>query len=227
MAAPEAELRPGWVTAELRSELPGFGVECVTLDCTPSKSPREIRERLRAQANRINGASVVHMRQDEVPWAYRVLWRRVGIDPDVDRTPIEALMVERLRHGGLRSRGLPADALTIATLETGVPVLAFDLERVAGGIGLRPAEPGEALGERPLPSGQIVYCDQDRPLATLLGEVAPDAAASEGTREIALVALTAGNVARMRIEEAVWTAVDILRDAGSVTGVDQRGGGDR
>ncbi len=36
------------------------------------------------------------------PWAYRVFSRQVGIDPDTDRTPVEAIALERLRHGGLQ-----------------------------------------------------------------------------------------------------------------------------
>ncbi len=61
------------------------------------------------------------MRQDPVPWAYRVFWRQVGIDPDTDRTPVEQIALDRLKWGGLRSRNLLDDAITIATLETGVP----------------------------------------------------------------------------------------------------------
>ena len=66
------------------------------------------------------------MRQEPVPWAYRVFFRHVGIDPDERRTPIEEIALERLQHGGFESRGLVDDALLIATLETGVPVVAFD-----------------------------------------------------------------------------------------------------
>ena len=39
---------------------------------------------------------MVHMRQDPVPWAYRVLWCQVGLDPDVNRPPAERIAVERL-----------------------------------------------------------------------------------------------------------------------------------
>ena len=50
------------------------------------------------------------MRQDPVPWAYRVFWRQVGIDPDTDRTPVEQIALDRLKRGGLRSRNLLDDA---------------------------------------------------------------------------------------------------------------------
>ena len=86
------------------------------------------------------------MRQDSVPWAYRVFSRQVGIDPDTDRTPVERIALERLRHGGLESRNLVDDALTIAIAETGVPVFALDSDRVVGELGLRLARAGEQLG---------------------------------------------------------------------------------
>jgi hypothetical protein len=46
------------------------------------------------------------MRQDPVPWAYRVFARQVGVDPDTDRTPVEQIALDRLKHGGLPSESL-------------------------------------------------------------------------------------------------------------------------
>ena len=40
-----------------------------------------MKQRLRMLADRYTGGKVVHMRQDPVPWAYRVFSRQVGIDP--------------------------------------------------------------------------------------------------------------------------------------------------
>ena len=103
------------------------------------------------------------MRQESVPWAYRVFFRQVGIDPDERRTPIEAIALERLQHGGFESRGLVNDALLIATLETGVPVVAFDTAALDGPLGLRLTRAGERLGGgergRTLPSGQMAIAD--------------------------------------------------------------------
>jgi B3/4 domain len=102
------------------------------------------------------------MRQDPVPWAYRVFWRQVGIDPDRDRTPAERVALERMKEGGFRSRSAVDDALTVAVAETGVPVVAFDADRVEGGVGLRLSRHEETLGERgrPLPPRQIVIADE-------------------------------------------------------------------
>ena len=111
----------------------------------PRRSPREVKQRLRALADRYTGAKVIHMRQDAVPWAYRVFSRQVGIDPDSDRTPVEAVAVERLRHGGLHSENLVDDALTIAIAETGVPRVRARRGQVEGELGPAPCARRRAL----------------------------------------------------------------------------------
>ena len=121
------------------------------------RSPQAVRERLAMLASRITGGKVVHMRQDTVPWAYRVFWRQIGIDPDTDRTPVEQIALDRLKHGGLRSRNVLDDAIVVATLETGVPVVAFDAAQIGSAVGLRLTGEGESLGpDRPLSTRQIV-----------------------------------------------------------------------
>ena len=72
------------------------------------------------------------VRREPVPAAYRVFFRQIGLDPDVVRTPIEAAVLERMLRGGFPSRGLLADVLLIALVDTGVPVWALDAECVDG-----------------------------------------------------------------------------------------------
>ena len=72
------------------------------------------------------------MRERPIPWAYRVFFRQIGLDPDRTRTPVEQLALDRLHDGAFISAGLPADALTIATIETGVALRAFDADRIEG-----------------------------------------------------------------------------------------------
>ena len=147
----DLQLAEGWVEAELAGDFPELGLVHAPLEAKPRKTPREVKQRLGALADRYTGGKVIHMRQDSVPWAYRVFSRQVGVDPDTDRTPVERIALERLRHGGLESRNLVDDALTIAIAETGVPVFALDSDKVVGELGLRQARSGEQLaGVRPL-----------------------------------------------------------------------------
>ena len=50
-------------------------------------------------ADRMRGAEAIAMRQREVPHAYRVFFRHIGLDPDAVRTPVEALVLRRMSGG--------------------------------------------------------------------------------------------------------------------------------
>jgi DNA/RNA-binding domain of Phe-tRNA-synthetase-like protein len=207
----ELELTEGWVEAELAEDFPELGLVHAPLEARPRNSPRDVKERLRKLADRYTGGKVIHMRQDAVPWAYRVFSRQVGIDPDTDRTPVERIAVERLRHGGLRSENLVDDALTIAIAETGVPVFALDTDKVSGELGLRLARAGEQLaGVQPLSARQLVVADDARPVALVLGEVAHDAGVTWDTQRMTLCALRVKGVPPIAVEEALWTAAQTL-----------------
>jgi DNA/RNA-binding domain of Phe-tRNA-synthetase-like protein len=207
----ELELAEGWVEGELAEEFPQLGLVHAPLEARPGRSPLEVKQRLRSLANRYTGGHVIHMRQDAVPWAYRVFARQVGLDPDTDRTPVEAIALERLRHGGLKSENLLDDALTIAICETGVPVFALDADKVEGEPGLRLSRPGERLaGVRPLSARQIVVADDLRPVAIVLGEVSHEVGVTPETERMVLCALGVKGVPRISLEEALWSAAETL-----------------
>src|SRR5205823_3387515 len=101
-AVPEA----GWVSGELRDELPGLGLRYLMIDARTSKSPPQVRARLRALSDRFAGAQAINLRHQAIPWAYRVFFRHIGLDPDEQPTPVEQLALERMFHGGFVSRNL-------------------------------------------------------------------------------------------------------------------------
>jgi DNA/RNA-binding domain of Phe-tRNA-synthetase-like protein len=137
--------------------------------------------------------------------------RQVGIDPDRDRTPVEAIALERLRHGGLRSENVLDDALTVAIAETGVPIVALDGDRLEGELGLRLSRAGERLGAlRPLSSRQIVIADATRPVAVVLGQAGDDAGVTPACERMVLCALQVKGVPRISVEEALWLAAEWL-----------------
>jgi DNA/RNA-binding domain of Phe-tRNA-synthetase-like protein len=207
----DLELVDGWVEAELAEEFPELRLLHARLDVRPTRSPKEVRQRLRMLADRYTGGKVVHMRQDPVPWAYRVFSRQVGIDPDHDRTPVEAVALRRLKQGGLHSENIVDDALTIAIAETGVPVIALDADRVEGELGLRLARAGERLDEaRLLSDRQLVMADAERPVAVVLRDVSRDAGVTRDTQRMVLCALGVKGVPRISLEEALWSAAETL-----------------
>ncbi|MEA2423130.1 MAG: hypothetical protein QOF55_2229 [Thermoleophilaceae bacterium] len=209
----EPELTRGYVDATLRAEFPELGLVYAELPVRPGRSPRAVRDRLRLASDRFTGAKAVALRQQPIPWAYRVFFRHVGIDPDERRTPIEAIALERMRAGGFKSQNIVDDALLLATLETGVPVLAFDAAAVDGELGLRVSPGDELLGELPLSSGQVVVADSRRALAVLFGETAPGCGVQTTSERMLIAGLRVKGVPEVSVEEALWVAAETVSAA--------------
>jgi DNA/RNA-binding domain of Phe-tRNA-synthetase-like protein len=202
------------VAPSLAAEHPGLRLAWTDVEASLAPTPRELRERLRSMADRMRGAQAIALRGQEVPHLHRVFFRHVGLDPDVVRTPIEAAAQRRMERGGLPPQNLVDDALTVAVLETGVGVWAFDAARLVGALGLREAVEGEPLGrgEHPvaLPGGRLVVADEEGAVAVLFEPPAEGVAVTKATRRIALVAVAVPNVPDLFVQEALWTAWDIL-----------------
>jgi DNA/RNA-binding domain of Phe-tRNA-synthetase-like protein len=203
----------GSVAPRLREEFPGLALRYDVLESGSGRSPREVKERLRSLSNRFTGGEAVNLRHRPIPWAYRVFFRHIGLDPDRTRTPVEELVLERMKHGGFRSVSLLDDALTIATAESGVALRAFDADRVTGTIGLRGTVVGEELEGRPgeLPPGTLVIADEERPIALLFGAIASGRGVRSRTGRTLLVAIQVEGVPDAAIEEALWLATDAIQ----------------
>ncbi len=173
------------------------------------RSPREIQSRLRLMSNSFRGARAVAVRREPVPVAYRAFYRQIGLDPDVVRTPLESVVLERMLHGGFVSEGLLADVLLIALVDTGVPVWALDADCVDGPLGIRASSDGEPFGrsgDAPvLPAGRLVIADASAALAMLFGELAPGHQPVAATRRLLLFAIQVSGVPTLYVEETLWT----------------------
>jgi DNA/RNA-binding domain of Phe-tRNA-synthetase-like protein len=206
---------PGWVAPHLAAEFPGLSLATVEVDSRPRRSPDPVRRRLRDLSDRLFGAEAIRLRGRPIPWAYRVFFRQIGLDPDRHRTPVEQLVLERLEHGCFRGRGLPLDALTIATIETGVALFAYDADRLEGALCIRDAAPGECLPGRrnELETGTLLIADDSGPVAFLFGATAAGREVERESRRIAIAAVGVGAVPAIAIEEALWIAASALEAA--------------
>lgn len=204
--------RQGWVVPWLASEYPGLAVSWVEVEGGAGRSSEPVRRHLGELSDRIYGAQAIRLRERPVPWSYRVFFRQVGLDPDVTRTPVEQLIFERLHEGGFKSRGLPADALTIATVETGVALRAFDADRLEGKLCIRDSMPEETLAGDPvaLDPGTLILADEASTLGLLFGATAAPVAVGKATRRVAIAAVSVGSVPQLAIEEALWMAAQTL-----------------
>jgi DNA/RNA-binding domain of Phe-tRNA-synthetase-like protein len=204
---------PGWIEPGLAEEFPGLFILSTPIETKTGRSPEALKERLRSLSDRIAGAQAIQLRQKPIPWAYRVFFRHIGLDPDTTRTPIEQLIFERMHGGRFTSRNRVDDALTIAMVEVGVALRAFDADRVSGRVGLRLSAEREGFEGRvsPLPEGTIVVADEKRALGILFDRTAEGRAVRRGTSRVLLVAIGVRGVPDIALEEALWVAGSALR----------------
>jgi DNA/RNA-binding domain of Phe-tRNA-synthetase-like protein len=207
--------RQGWVAPHIASEFPGLGIAWVEVDAKPARSPEPVRRRLRDLSDRTYGAQAIRLRERPIPWAYRVFYRQIGLDPDRTPTPVEQLTLDRLHDGGFHSHGLPTDALTIAIVETGVALRAFDADRLGGQLCIRDSAPGEALAgvRAELASGTLTIADDERPVGLLFGATGEGYGVERHTRRLAVAAVQVKGVPQIAVEEALWMAASTLEPA--------------
>lgn len=203
----------GAVADELREEFPGLSLRYLIVDRGSGRSTPGLRDRLGILSDRFSGPQAVNLRNQPIPWAYRVFYRHIGLDPDVQRTPVEELALERMRAGGFKSRNRLDDALTIAVIESGVAVRALDADRVSGPPQIRMSAAGEELEGRPgeLPQGTLVIADDERPLSLLFGALAAGRGVGPKTKRTLLLAIGVTGVPEIAIEEALWLAAEALQ----------------
>ena len=210
--AAEPTVQQGWVAPRIAAEFPGLGIAWTAIESRRGHSPEPVRRRLRDLSDRFYGSHAIHMRERPIPWAYRVFFRQIGLDPDRTRTPVEQLALDRLHDGAFTSHGMPVDAITIATVETGVALRAFDAARIEGDLCIRDSAPGESLPGRPaeLAHGTLTVADANGPLALLFGGNSHSTPPEPGTRRIALVAVQVKGVPQAAVDEALWIASEAV-----------------
>ena len=205
------------VEPEIAAELPGLRLWSFDIAGGNRPTPEELKERLRDMSSRFRGPQAIALRSKPIPHAYRVFFRHIGLDPDVDRVPVEAVVVERLKAGDFRSVSLYHDALTVAIVETGVPVWALDADTLEGPLELRHLRGDEPLGRGAqyptwLPAGRLVIADPAGPVAVLFGDVAPTHGVTSATKRARLFTVQVEGVPDIHVSEALWTVADIIEE---------------
>jgi phenylalanyl-tRNA synthetase beta subunit len=116
------------------------------------------------------------------------------------------MALERLRAGAFKPNNHLEDAITIAVMETGVPVWALDAEFVDGPLGVRPAVEGEPVARIPTPADRLVVADSAKPVAMLYGDLGFPA--TKRTDRVRLFTVQVAGVPMIHVEEALWTIFD-------------------
>jgi hypothetical protein len=182
------------VAAAVAEEFPGIGLLSCTTKAARSSSSGVVEE-LEALAQRINGAKAVLIQTEPVAAAYRALRVGLGMEGESGDSSLEGIVRRRLIEGGFRTAGQPIDAITIATLETGVPIQQFAAEPVELVLGVDDQTQAVALI-----AGEEV-------LAPIFGPSVGGGVPAKGAAEVRLAAVVAPGV----LPEVVSLALDRAR----------------
>ena len=204
----------GWLAQEVREELPELRLVVVETNVAQGgsltgRSPSHVKARLRQLSDRFRGGRAVSVRREPVPAAYRPSFTRSGWIRTSCARPLEAVVLERMLHGGFASEGLLSDVLLIALVDTGVAVWALDAGSIDGPLGIRPTREGEPLGRSgdslPLPAGRLAVADASAALGLLFEEPASAHRPSDAARRVTLFAIQVAGVPTLYVEEALWS----------------------
>jgi DNA/RNA-binding domain of Phe-tRNA-synthetase-like protein len=198
----------GWIDADVAAEFPELRLHWADL---PVEKPMRrtgdgLREQLRLLSDGFRGAQAVTMRSQPIHHAQRAFFRHIGLDPDRDRPPAEAIALERLRAGHFKPGHHLEDAIVIAVMETGVPVWALDAAGAEGPLGIRPAVEGEPVAGVPTPAGRLVVADSAKPVAVLYGDTGFPP--TKKTDSVRLFTVQVAGIPMIHVEEALWTIFD-------------------
>jgi DNA/RNA-binding domain of Phe-tRNA-synthetase-like protein len=207
----------GFIAAEVRAEFPDLGLAWLAIAARVRRSPPGLVAHLAQLSDRFGGARAVTLRTRPVPQAFRAFFRQIGLDPDVDRPPLEQAALLRLMHGAFRSSDVVTDARLTAMIETGVPVWALDAAAVDdGGPGIRAVTAEDArASEWALPAGTLAVADARRAHSVLFAEPRGASAVSRATRRVVLFAVRVPGVPELHVEEALWQCAELIGGAGS------------
>jgi DNA/RNA-binding domain of Phe-tRNA-synthetase-like protein len=195
------EPEAGWIAPSLAQEWPELRLWSLRVDdARPGPTTPGLRQRLRAMSDRYTGAKAIQLRTDPIPHAYRAFYRHIGLDPDEDRVPIEAVVLERLKHGGFQAHDRVTDAATIALVETGVPIWVLDEARVDPPLGI------DQRGD------DLVVADGGGDVCALFALPGPDRAPGEETVAMRLFTVQVAGVPAIHVEEALFTAHEALTE---------------
>jgi DNA/RNA-binding domain of Phe-tRNA-synthetase-like protein len=157
----------------IREKFPGLSVGIVTVEgienLERSESLREFGKEIEERTRGFLTAEEI--KEDFIFHAYRDFFWRIGIDPTKIRPASEALTRRILLGRSLPQINTAVDAYNLASVESKIPIAAFDSKELSGELTMRFAHEGESFfgigmkDEMRLSGGEVVIADEKRLVA--------------------------------------------------------------
>jgi DNA/RNA-binding domain of Phe-tRNA-synthetase-like protein len=202
----------------LQSKFPGLkaqvfrvnGVEVRRTDAGLEEFKAEVVERTKEKWR------LDQLREHPVFRAYRDFFWRVGVDPTKTRPAAEALIRRVLRGRPLPRINTLVDAYNLASIDTAIPLAAFDLGGLVGELTMREAVEGERfLGigiDKPvvLEGGEAVVEDEEKLIAVYPYRDADACKITLETRDTLMLVCGVPNICVEVLERAGRVTVDYI-----------------
>ncbi len=202
----------------LQSKFPGLkaqvfrvnGVEVRRTDAGFEEFKAEVVERTKEKWR------LDQLREHPVFRAYRDFFWRVGVDPTKTRPAAEALIRRVLRERPLPRINTLVDAYNLASIDTAIPLAAFDVGGLVGELTMREAAEGERfLGigmDKPvvLEGGEAVVEDEEKLIAVYPYRDADACKITLETKDTLMLVCGVPNIGDEVLERAGRVTVDYI-----------------
>ena len=207
-----------YVDPGLQSKFPGLkaqvfrvnGVEVRRTDAGLEEFKAEVVERTKEKWD------LDQLREHPVFRAYRDFFWRVGVDPTKTRPAAEALIRRVLRGRPLPRINTLVDAYNLASIDTAIPLAAFDVGGLVGEFTMREAVEGEEfLGigmDKPivLEGGEAVVEDEEKLIAVYPYRDADACKVTLETNDTLMLVCGVPNIGDEVLERAGRVTVDYI-----------------
>lgn len=150
--------------------------------------------------------------------AYRDFFWSVGVDPTKTRPASEALVRRILSGGKLPVINTAVDSYNLASAISGVPIAAFDADRIEGDLNMRFASGGESfkgIGMKEpvtLKPEQVILTDRNKIVAIYPYRDSDDTKVTPSTKNMLIVSCGVPGIDVAKVKEAYQTCVEYLAE---------------
>ncbi len=213
------------VDARLQTKFPGLKAVLIDLEGVSVKREVEELEAFKGEVvERALGAwTLDQLREEPTFRAYRDFFWRVGVDPTKTRPSSEALIRRMLRGSPLPKINSLVDTYNLASIDSAIPIAAFDVDKLSGEMLMREAVKGEefmGIGMKKqvvLNGGEPVVTDDERLVAIYPYRDADLSKVTLETGKVSLMICGVPNIGGERLEETGALCVEyITRFCGGV-----------
>ncbi len=158
------------IAPEVMAQFPGLRIGVALIEAVQVGNSDDVQQTLMTKISdeimtRYQGVNIGSLERIQ---AYRAIYRAFGVDPSKRNPSAEGLLRRVVRGRGLPEINNVVDAYNLASVETQIPMAAYDADHLSLPLNLRFAAGGEQIepigGGDPqkIESGELIYADQER-----------------------------------------------------------------